>query len=212
MKNFSTGRLGRLFFNVVTLESRGPGSAVIEQESRDPGLRHSSMTLCDERQGGFTLIELLVVVLIIGILSAIALPQYRVAVLKARYTQLITLAESLRRAQQVYYLSNGTHTLTFTDLGVDFPCTPSGMNCVGKDFSCALNDGTPGNDVDGKEIMSQCGLEGHGTYLVYRAYPTHRQERYCVAAPDSPAGNAVCKSLGGTPALPDASNRFYQLP
>ena len=57
------------------------------------------------RNGGFTLIEVLVVVLIIGILAAVALPQYQKAVEKTRLTEAIQNISALERATEVALLS-----------------------------------------------------------------------------------------------------------
>ena len=57
-----------------------------------------------EKQKGFTLIELLVVVLIIGILAAVALPQYQKAVEKARWTEWFTTVNALKREAQMAFL------------------------------------------------------------------------------------------------------------
>ena len=69
----------------------------------------------------FTLIELLVVVLIIGILAAIALPQYQKAVIKSRFSTVFNVVRAIADAQQVYYLANNSYTTNIDDLGIDIP-------------------------------------------------------------------------------------------
>lgn len=56
---------------------------------------------------GFTLIELLVVVLIIGILAAIAVPQYQKAVEKSRVAEALILVRSLRDSAERYHFQSG---------------------------------------------------------------------------------------------------------
>ena len=63
-----------------------------------------------QHKQAFTLIELLVVVLIIGILAAVAVPQYQRAVQKSRMAQIIPLLKAVGQAEQAYYLANGEYT------------------------------------------------------------------------------------------------------
>lgn len=72
------------------------------------------------RLGGFTLIELLVVVLIIGVLTAVALPQYEKAVEKARSAQAMIFLDTFIKGQKMYYLANSEYFVGSLD---DFDVT-----------------------------------------------------------------------------------------
>ena len=67
---------------------------------------------------GFTLIELLVVVLILGILAAMAMPQYFKAVERSRMSEAVSLLNSIAGAQQRKYLQIGKYIEKYDGLDV----------------------------------------------------------------------------------------------
>ena len=65
---------------------------------------------------GFTLIEILVVVLIIGVLSAIAIPSYMKAVEKSKATEAILALSDIAKAENDYFYTKNKYTNDFEDL------------------------------------------------------------------------------------------------
>ena len=91
----------------------------------------------------FTLIELLVVVLIIGILAAVALPKYQVAVKKSRFAEYNMAARTVAKMIEHFYTSTGSYPEYWDQLDIDLPaCSDSGAkqnDLICKNFFIDLN-------------------------------------------------------------------------
>jgi len=152
---------------------------------------------------GFTLIELLVVVLIIGILTSMALPQYQKSVIRARFAQVKVMADALYKADQVYFENYKAHNTTDFDLyDIDVKKIASSCWEGGCSFDwgyCYINS----------ESFIQCELYQNGKQLLgYRIIRTGSSEgkRYCRAYAEG-VYNKICAAETGT-ASPDSSKLY----
>ena len=186
--------------NKVIPEGFCPGSstqavAVVKQESplfnkqpttrvEDPETSSGILNFITTKNYGFTLIELLVVVLIIGILAAVALPQYQKAVWKSKGSRLLPLINHIRQVRTLHLLAGGSENDSLLDMGFDYAVTGEGKRNETETF-------------DGPYFTLQHVGSSYAIYLSAPFYLYGNGDTWsCV--PDSMLGHELCASLTGS--------------
>ena len=67
---------------------------------------------------GFTLAEILIAVLIVGVLTAMAVPWYKKAIEKSKITSALSILQAVSKSEHTWYLVNNRYTNDFADLDI----------------------------------------------------------------------------------------------
>lgn len=150
---------------------------------------------CKKNRKGFTLLELLVVVLIIGILAAIALPQYKLSVARTKFSELKSRARIIDEAIHLYYLKNDTYPTNYSALGLQFQTS---------DITADLMSG------NARFVVSRYILGVKVSYYVYKD-PLKPDLCYVYTTDLSHPTNILCKqeTKKAYPNCPNNSGRCY---
>jgi type IV pilus assembly protein PilA len=150
------------------------------------------------RKGGFTLIELMIVVAIIGILAAIAIPNFLRFQLKAKTSEGKTNLAAIRTAEQSYYSEFGGYV---SSAGYSNSASPPTSVKAAFDGSTALGFNTIGWSPEGQVFFTYEAASSDGTGMLLTAEAdidangTRQSWGYHkpgVSGPESVVGHTVC--------------------
>ena len=190
---------------------------LLDYPERRKDMKNKTQNKQKNLKQGFTLLEMLVVVLIIGILASIALPQYQMAVTKAKVASILPLMRRWKDAYAEYKLQHDSYMTEEGDypdgdtLGVNWPsnwdCDGSGMECWNDYWYCFANE--EGTGI----IYCKHEIDDNNEFVIKIYQPdelTHEDFAGMITCDAwGTAGHSVCKALGGE--LVDGYNLTYQL-